>query len=235
MSEPDLPPGWSSNPSTWPRRLPAFLLALVGLGIATYLALFQLDVFSEVWEPFFGNGSRLLLKQSAIAHLLPIPDAALGAIAYLLDAILDFAGGPTRWRTAPWLFLMFGALAFLLGITGILLVILQPTPFGAFCTLCLCSTACSVLTAIVAADEVLAVIAYLKRETTAGRSFCAFWRAGGVSPLILHPIADGMKNQGAYAPARQTKPSASKGKSAGTFFAVTSNLRPSGPWFSPRT
>jgi uncharacterized membrane protein len=166
----DSPPGWSFNPSQWPRRLPVFVLALIGLGIATYLTLFQVGVFSEVWEPFFGNGSRLLLKQSSIAHLLPIPDAALGAAAYLLDAILDFAGGRSRWRTAPWLVPLFGALALLLGITGILLVILQPTLFGAFCTLCLASAVCSVLTAAAAAPEAIAAIQHLKREMVAGRS-----------------------------------------------------------------
>ena len=95
-------PGWSFNPSAWSRRFPAFVLALTGLGIATYLTLFQVGMFAEVWEPFFGNGSKLLLKQSSIAHLLPIPDAALGAIAYFLDALLDIFGGRTRWRTAPW-------------------------------------------------------------------------------------------------------------------------------------
>ena len=163
----DSPPGWSFNPSEWPWRLPAFALALIGLGIATYLTLFQVGVFTEVWEPFFGNGSRLLLKQSSIAHLLPIPDAALGAIAYLLDALLDLAGGNARWRTAPWLVLLFGALAFLLGITGILLVILQPTLFGAFCTLCLASAACSILTAAVAATEVIAALQYLIRSPEA--------------------------------------------------------------------
>jgi uncharacterized membrane protein len=157
----DTPPGWSFNPSEWRRRLPAFVLALIGLSIATYLTLFQVGIFTEVWEPFFGNGSRLLLKQSSIAHLLPIPDAALGATAYLLDAILDFAGGRTRWRTAPWLVVAFGVVAFLLGITGILLVVLQPTLFGAFCTLCLASALCSVLTAAFAATEVIAAVRHI--------------------------------------------------------------------------
>jgi uncharacterized membrane protein len=165
----DSPPGWSFNPSEWSRRLPAFVLALIGLSIATYLTLFQVGVFADVWEPFFGNGSGVLLKQSSIAHLLPIPDAALGAFAYLLDAILDFAGGSARWRTAPWLVLLFGALAFLLGITGVLLVILQPALFGAFCTLCLGSAVCSILTAAAASAEVAAAIQHLKQETAVGR------------------------------------------------------------------
>jgi hypothetical protein len=50
-----------------------------------------------------------------------------------------------------------------------LLVILQPTLFGAFCTLCLGSAACSVLTAVAAASEVIATIQHLKQETAAGR------------------------------------------------------------------
>src|SRR5947199_1831588 len=158
MAEQIAPPDWSYNHSAWPHRLPAFALAMIGLFIATYLTLFQIGVFTEVWEPFFGNGSRLLLKQSSIAHLLPIPDAALGAVAYLADAILDLSRGRARWRTAPWLVLLFGALAFLLGITGVLLVILQPTLFGAYCTLCLASAACSILTAAAASAEVVAAL-----------------------------------------------------------------------------
>jgi hypothetical protein len=32
-----IPAGWTSNPSTWPQRLPIVGLALVGFGIAAYL------------------------------------------------------------------------------------------------------------------------------------------------------------------------------------------------------
>ena len=58
MVESDLPRGWSYNPSSWPQRLPLVGLALIGFGIASYLALYQWGVFSTVWEPFFGGGSR---------------------------------------------------------------------------------------------------------------------------------------------------------------------------------
>ncbi len=176
MAESDLPPGSSSNPSERSRRLPGFVFALAGFGVASYLALYQMGVVAEVWEPFFGNGSRLLLKQSPVAHLLPIPDAALGAFAYLVEAITGAVGGRARWRTAPGLVFLFGAVALALGITGVLLVILQPTFFGTFCTLCLVSAACSISAAFAATGEVFAAFGYFRRERSSGRSL---WQALG--------------------------------------------------------
>jgi hypothetical protein len=92
----DVPPGWKKNPSRWFRRLSVIGQALTGCGIATYLALYQLDIVPSVWEPFFGDGSHVILKQSSIAHLLPIPDALLGAGAYLTEAILEAVGSRQR-------------------------------------------------------------------------------------------------------------------------------------------
>src|SRR6478735_4374840 len=108
MARMAVPYGWTHNPSTWPRRLPALFLSLLGCVIATYLTLYQMDILSSVWEPFFGAGSRMILKESALARRLPVPDASLGAVAYLLDVILDCLGGETRWRTSPWIVLALG-------------------------------------------------------------------------------------------------------------------------------
>src|SRR5919205_1457619 len=96
-NDPGVPPGWSYNPSAWSDRLPIIGLALLGFGIALYLALYQLGVFAGVWEPFFGDGSRRILH-SSVSRLLPIPDAALGAMGYLLDAVTGAIGGRDRWR-----------------------------------------------------------------------------------------------------------------------------------------
>jgi uncharacterized membrane protein len=174
MVDRDVPPGWTYNPSEWSRRLPVLLLALAGCGIATYLALYQVGVIASVWEPFFGKGSSLILRQSSIAHLLPVPDAALGAVAYLLEAIADRVGGRSRWRTMPWVVLLLGLLAGGMGLVAVLLVIFQPVLFGAFCTLCLASAACSVLILGMVADEVLASWRHLTREHARGRSW---WQA----------------------------------------------------------
>ena len=100
MADSSTPPEWAYNLSSWPQRLPIVALAFVGFGIAMYLALHQWEVFARVWESFFGEGSRVILT-SSILRLLPVPDAALGAFGYLLDAVAGLIGGRQRWRTMP--------------------------------------------------------------------------------------------------------------------------------------
>lgn len=174
------PPGWTYNPSNWPERVPILAVALAGFGIATYLTLYQLDVFPDVWEPFFGGGSRTILH-SSISRLLPIPDAALGAIGYLLDAVSGVIGGRGRWRTMPWIVLLFGVAVGPLGLVSLLLVISQPVLFQAWCTLCLTSALVSVCMIGPAMDEILASLQYLKRERARGRALWdAFWGKGDV-------------------------------------------------------
>ncbi|HEX2229549.1 MAG TPA: vitamin K epoxide reductase family protein [Candidatus Binatia bacterium] len=170
-----VPPEWQDNPSSWSQWLPIAVLSLLGFGIASYLALYQWRVFSTVWEPFFGAGSRTILN-SSVSHLLPIPDAALGAFGYILDAVTAVIGGQARWRTMPWMVILFGMAVGPLGAASIILVILQPVLFEAWCTLCLASALISVLMIGPAADEVLASLQYLKRERSMGRSlWSAFW------------------------------------------------------------
>jgi len=64
-----IPSGWDYNPSSWPQRIPIVVLAIIGFLVASYLALFQMKVLPEVWDPFFGGGSRKSLT-SYISHLL---------------------------------------------------------------------------------------------------------------------------------------------------------------------
>ena len=174
----DVPPGWSYNPSSWSDRLPIVGVALIGFCIASYLALFQLHVFQSIWEPFFGNGSRAVLT-SSVSTLLPIPDAALGALGYLVDAVSGSIGGRERWRTMPWIVVMFGSAVGPLGAISITLVILQPVLFNTFCTLCLTSAAISIIMIGPAMDEFLASLQHMKRECMKGRSLWrTFWGLG---------------------------------------------------------
>jgi hypothetical protein len=137
-------PGWSHNPSEWKARLPVIVLALLGCGIATYLTLYQVDVLHQVWEPFFGDGSHFILKKSALVRFLhPVPDASLGAAAYLAEVVVELIGGRDRWRNKTWVVAFNGLIALSLALMGILLTICQPVFFHHFCTLCLSSAACS--------------------------------------------------------------------------------------------
>jgi hypothetical protein len=170
------PPGWSYNPSSWSERLPLIGLAIIGFGIAGYLALVQLGTIGRAWEPFFGRGSETILH-SGVSRLLPVPDAALGAAGYLLDAVSGGMGGGARWRTQPWVVVLFGIAVGPLGAVSLLLVILQPVLFHAWCTHCLASARVSVLLIGPAMDVLLASLQVLVRERRAGRSvWRAFWR-----------------------------------------------------------
>jgi uncharacterized membrane protein len=152
----------TGDPSAWPRRLLVIALALAGLAIAIYLTCYQLAWIPQVWEPFFGTGSSWILKDSPVARRLPIPDAALGAAAYLAEAVLEVIGGRERWRRLPWLVIALGAVAVGLAVAGVVLVVLQAV-FGRFCTLCLASATCSILAALAASPEVLAALRWLRR------------------------------------------------------------------------
>lgn len=175
----DAPPGWSYNPSSVRERVPIIALATLGFGIAGYLALYQWGVVATVWEPFFGDGSRTILN-SRISHVLPIPDAALGAAGYLLDAVTGAIGGRGRWRTMPWMVILFGLAVGPLGAVSVMLVIFQPVLLDAWCTLCLASAVISVLMIGPAMDEVLASLQHLKRRRREGAPLLrAFWGLDG--------------------------------------------------------
>lgn len=177
--EPTIPPGWSYNPSSWPQRLPIALLVFLCWMISRYLAAFELGYIETVWDPFFPHGTERVLT-STISHDFPVPDAGLGALAYTLEFLSTCQGGKARWRTDPWLVLIFGILVIPVGLTSVTLVILQPLVVGTWCTLCLC-TAVLMLTAIpFALDEVTAAIQYLRRSKE--KPFFSLLFEGGLCP-----------------------------------------------------
>lgn len=181
----NIPPAWSYNPAAWGQRLPIIILAIVGFGIATYLSLFQFKVLDTVWEPFFGNGSQKILT-SKTSRILPIPDAALGALGYLTDAVTGAVGGKSRWRTMPWIVIAFGLAVGPLGFISVLLVVLQPVMYDAWCTLCLASAVISIVMIGPAMDEMLASLQYMKRAKDAGIStWAAFWGYKSVQGKIV--------------------------------------------------
>ena len=188
-----VPPGWDYNPATWSQRLPIVALALIGGAIAFYLSLFQWNVVSTIWEPFFkgakgdASGSVTILT-SPTSQPIPfapwLTDGFLGFLGYVGDAVTGVIGGTRRWRTMPWIVIVFGVLVGPLGAVSIGLVITQPLAYDTFSTLALCTAVVSVLMIGPAMDEMLASLQYMKRAKEHGRPFWrTFFGLGGNPPL----------------------------------------------------
>lgn len=162
-----VPPGWDDNPTAWPTRIRLIVAASVGLCVASYLTLYQIGVFAHVWDPFFGGGSREVLRL-----LEPLPDAALGVLAYLAEIVLSLIGGEDRWRSAPWTVLALGVVISCGALVSVLLVIVQSV-VGAWCTLCLASAFVSFLIFGLGVKEPLAALQHLRRVRGSGGSVWA--------------------------------------------------------------
>ncbi len=175
---PVVPPGWSYNPSSWPQRSILILLAFAGWMVSRYLGAYQMGFIDQIWEPFFGEGSKKVLF-SDISHSLPVSDGALGAYAYTFEFLMVWIGAPTRWRTMPWIVTLFGILVIPLGLVHIFLVISQPVLIGQWCTLCLLAAAIMLPMIPLEADEVIANIQHLKEAVNKGENFWYVFFTGG--------------------------------------------------------
>lgn len=185
MPGPDVPPGWSYNPSTWIQRAPIILLGLIGFFLSRPMAAYQLGYVDSVWEPFFsglsGNGTETILT-SDVSKAWPISDAGLGAAVYLIEVLSTFMGDQRRWRTMPWMVAIFGVAVIPLGITSIVLVIMQPVMVGTWCTLCLIAAAAMLMMIPLALDEVVAMIQFLNHSRKQGKSVLRTFIRGGNLP-----------------------------------------------------
>ncbi|MEP6574493.1 MAG: vitamin K epoxide reductase family protein [Gemmatimonadota bacterium] len=195
---PDRPPGWSYNPSSWPQRAPIIALALVGFFMSRLMVAFQLRHIASLSDPFFGLGTQRVLT-SDVSRAFPIPDAGLGALAYMIEFLMGFMGDKARWRTMPWMVTFFGILVVPLGIVSITLIILQPLAVGAWCTYCLIAAAAMVIMIALTLDEVVAMCQFLVQAGREGQPFWrTFWLGGtlrelpAVSPVhpdVVRPMA----------------------------------------------
>jgi hypothetical protein len=176
---PDIPPGWSYNPSDWIQRGPIIAMAFVGFFLSRYLAAYQLGHIPYPWDPLFGDGTHRVLD-SDISKAWPVSDAGLGAVSYMIEALSGFMGGRNRWRTMPWMVVMFFMLVVPLGIVSIVLVMLQPIAVGAWCTLCLITAAAMLVMIAPAIDEVIATGQFLLGARRESKSLWHTFWVGGV-------------------------------------------------------
>jgi uncharacterized membrane protein len=171
-------PPWDYNPSAWSQRIPLCILALLATVIASYMAMYQWRLVDDAWDPVFGEQTRNVLDSKVSEKMrlwLRIPDAALGAIGYLSEAVLGLAGSSRRWQYRPWMVILFGIDVIPLGIVSVVLVVMQGTVVGAWCFLCLVTAVISLLLIYFAYDEVWSCLLYLHRVWKRTRSKRAVW------------------------------------------------------------
>jgi hypothetical protein len=152
------------------------------------MALYQWGLIEEVWDPVFGEQTARVLTSDVSRRMhgwFGIPDAAMGALAYLGDAIFGLAGSTRRWQYRPWLVILFGIDVIPLGVVSAVLVVLQGTVVGHWCFLCLVTAAISLLLVYWAYDEVFSSLIYLLRIWKRSHSAKTVWIAlcGGRSAV----------------------------------------------------
>lgn len=189
-------PPFGYNPSAWRQRIPICILAVVAALIATHMALYQWRLIDEPWDPVFGDQTRNVLNSDVALMMhrwFGVPDAALGAIAYLGDAIFGLAGSTRRWQYRPWLVILFGLDVIPLGLVSVILVVCQATIVGNWCFLCLVTAAISLVLVFMAYDEVFASVKLLYRVWKATSSVkVVFAVLCGKPSLIADEIASKM-------------------------------------------
>lgn len=175
---PEIPSGWTYNPSSWHQRAPMIIAAFFGWIFCRYLAAYQMGYINQIWEPFFGDGTVSVLT-SKVSRSFPISDAGLGATSYTFEFLMAWMGGSTRWRSMPWMVTFFFILVVPLGVTSIVLVILQPVVVGHWCTVCLLTAAIMLIMIPFTIDEVVAMVQFMKRSVNEGKPYWrTFWIGG---------------------------------------------------------
>lgn len=93
--------------------------------------------------------------------------------------------GKRRWRTMPWIVVMFGLAIGPLGFMSVLLVVLQPVMFDTWCTLSQIFGFISIVIIVPTTGEKLASLQYLKRVKTSGLSLWKeFWGYKSVTKKV---------------------------------------------------
>ncbi|MFU0505293.1 SPW repeat domain-containing protein [Pseudaminobacter sp. NGMCC 1.201702] len=178
MDSSDMPPGWTYSPSTYLQRIPIIALGAIGFVISRVLAAYQLGHIDGVWEPFFAgdavrNGTEFIIT-SDVSKAWPVADGGLGATTYVFEVLMGVMGGRARWRTMPWMVLLFGIVVVPLGVVSIYFIIIQPIMIGTYCTLCLLAALAMLIMIPFSLDELVAMGQFLVQNTRRGQPF---WRS----------------------------------------------------------
>jgi hypothetical protein len=92
----------------------------------------------------------------------------------MFEILMGVMGGRARWRTMPWMVLLFGIVVVPLGVVSIYFIIIQPIVIGTYCTLCLLAALAMLIMIPYSLDELVAMGQFLVANTRRGRPF---WRS----------------------------------------------------------
>jgi hypothetical protein len=144
------------------------------LYVSRYLAAYQLGHVDHVFEPFFEgsaanprNGTEEIIT-SWVSEAWPVSDAAVGGYTYALEILTGLVGSRARWRTMPWLVVLFGLMIAPLGVVSIFFIIIQPILIGTWSTLALVAAAAMLVQIPYSLDELLASVQFVRRRARAG-------------------------------------------------------------------
>ena len=75
-----------------------------------------------------------------------------------------------RWRTMPWLAVLFGLMIAPLGVTSIFFIIIKPIVIGTWSIVALAGAAAVLIQISYSLDEMIATLQFLRRRSKAGQS-----------------------------------------------------------------
>ncbi len=155
-------PGSGDERSYRSERIAVLVLAIVGCAIACYLTAYQVGRVAAPWDPIFGTASSERVLTSALTRALPVPDAGLGAVGYLVEIVLVAIGGAHRWRVHPRVVLLYGLVVAGMALISLMLILTQAFVVHTGCALCLTSAAISLVNAALARGEVWASLGLVR-------------------------------------------------------------------------
>lgn len=109
-----------------------------------------------------------LYSVAAMRRLRAIEGPVVLKVLVALEILAGVIGDRRRWRTMPWLTLLFGLLIVPLGAVSIYFIIIQPIVIGTWCSLCLLAAAAVLLQIPYSFDEILATLQFLRARHRQG-------------------------------------------------------------------
>src|SRR5690606_7411826 len=109
---------------------------------------------------------------------------------YMLEILTGLLGSARRWRTMPWVVVLFGIMIVPLGAVSITFIIIQPILLGTWCTLCLIAAAAMVIQIPYSLDELVATGQFLNRRRKAGANLIRIFFTGDTDDGNGHETED---------------------------------------------